>query len=203
MPGRASDSVKLQAVVLVLACFAPNQHAAAQDHHHSHHDERSQLSSHVHGEATLTLIAEGERVQMQLISPAANIVGFEHEPQTAEQRARVQAAVEQLNHPSQLFQLLGARCRPDHVDVQSPFISAEVQGDQHHQQPMESTHKEFVVDYHWGCEKRGRLQGLATTLFDAFAQLQRTQLQWVMQGQQGAAHLTRQQPKVQLHGHEH
>jgi len=40
--------------------------------------------AHVHGMARLDLAWEGAQVQIRLETPLANLVGFEHRPETAE-----------------------------------------------------------------------------------------------------------------------
>ena len=51
--------------------------------------QASSLDAHVHGEAELTIAFEGQRIEMQLVSPAANIFGFEHAPKNDEQNEQV------------------------------------------------------------------------------------------------------------------
>ena len=43
-----------------------------------------QESSHIHGIVEMNLAVEGSQLYIELISPAANIVGFEHAPSTDE-----------------------------------------------------------------------------------------------------------------------
>lgn len=46
---------------------------------------------HSHGQAQLQVALEPPRVDVMLVSPAANLVGFEHPPETAAQRETIQS----------------------------------------------------------------------------------------------------------------
>lgn len=65
--------------------------------------ERRQLSAHEHGVSKLQIAQDGKQVVFVLETPGADIVGFEHEPETAEQKKAVQAALKQLRNPTNLF----------------------------------------------------------------------------------------------------
>ena len=71
----------------------------------------AQQSAHVHGIATLNLAMEGDELEIEFVSPAGNIVGFEHEAVTAAERRAIRDAIEQLRKGNELFDLpLAARC---------------------------------------------------------------------------------------------
>ena len=75
-------------------------------------DERRQLGAHEHGHGRLNIAVEGGSVAMELIAPAADIVGFEHEPKTDEQRTAIEQAKGTLADPLALFVLPpSAGCR--------------------------------------------------------------------------------------------
>ena len=48
--------------------------------------------SHVHGDVDLNIVKENYLLEITLISPAANIVGFEHSVSNAEERLAVEKA---------------------------------------------------------------------------------------------------------------
>ena len=70
-----------------------------------------QLDSHEHGVGELNIALEGSTVAMELHAPGADIVGFEHAAESAEDRAAIDAAVATLARPLELFVLPeGAAC---------------------------------------------------------------------------------------------
>ena len=78
---------------LVLAFLAPPALA----------DETRQLDSHEHGVGELNIAFDGNTVVMELHAPGADIVGFEYEAKTADDRATIDAAVASLARPLELF----------------------------------------------------------------------------------------------------
>ena len=71
----------------------------------------AQQSAHVHGIAILNLAMEGDELEIEFVSPAGNIVGFEHEAVTAAERRAIRDAIEQLRKGNELFDLpLAASC---------------------------------------------------------------------------------------------
>jgi len=67
--------------------------------------EYRQHEAHEHGVAHLNVAQDGNNLFMELISPAVNIVSFEHPPHTQEQKAAVRAAVDTLEEGESLFGL--------------------------------------------------------------------------------------------------
>lgn len=76
--------------------------------------------AHVHGEGSLNLVQEGNAVLIELEVPAANIVGFEHDPRTDAQNAAVAEAVATLRNGSGLFAFpAAAKCRLAHAGIRA------------------------------------------------------------------------------------
>ncbi|WP_299872709.1 DUF2796 domain-containing protein [uncultured Sulfitobacter sp.] len=68
-------------------------------------EETRQLDAHEHGVGQLNIAFDGDQIAMELHAPGADIVGFEYEAKTAEDRAKVDAAVATLARPLDLFAL--------------------------------------------------------------------------------------------------
>jgi len=109
-----------------------------------------QHDSHAHGVAQLNIVQEGAELAIELISPAANIVGFEHAPSTDEQKAAVAKAEESLTDADTLFTLPEqANCRTEHVHVESELLEEnhdEHADEEHHDD--EHAHEEHHDDEH-------------------------------------------------------
>ena len=65
--------------------------------------ETRQLEAHEHGVGTLNIAIDGTTVAMEFMAPGADIVGFEYEATSAEDRAAVDGAVATLARPLDLF----------------------------------------------------------------------------------------------------
>lgn len=62
-----------------------------------------ELSAHEHGVGALNIAIDGKKVAMEFHAPGADIVGFEYEASTAEDRAAIDGAVAILAKPLDLF----------------------------------------------------------------------------------------------------
>ena len=91
-----------------------------------------QEDSHVHGVAKLNVVVENQQLLMELESPAANIVGFEHKPGNAEQEEAVHKAEETLQDGAKLFALPdAAACQLTAAEVKWTLEEEHEDHDQH------------------------------------------------------------------------
>ena len=67
---------------------------AHDDHDHDH--AHGSLGAHEHGVAKLNAVLDGNTLELELDSPAMNIVGFEHVASNDADKAKVAAARQQL-----------------------------------------------------------------------------------------------------------
>ncbi len=65
--------------------------------------ETRELDAHQHGHGALNIAVEGGVMAMELEVPGADIVGFEHPAESAEDRAAIDAAIAKLAKPLELF----------------------------------------------------------------------------------------------------
>lgn len=71
-------------------------------------DEHRHEGAHEHGSASLSVVTEGNTVYFEFEAPAEDIVGFEHEPRTAADRAKHKTALDKLRNNAGLILLLDA-----------------------------------------------------------------------------------------------
>jgi hypothetical protein len=99
--------------------------------------EVHQHGAHIHGIADLNIAIEGSELYVEFLSPAANIVGFEHSPRTEEQKAAVQQAIDTLKNWEKLFVLPSlADCKLSDLDVDT-----NIEGDADHSSGSGDEHK--------------------------------------------------------------
>ncbi len=180
-----------------------------QDHDHKHEqehkDEHREHGAHVHGIAALNLALEGSEVHVELDSPAANIVGFEHAPSSEADHAALDKAVATLKDGDRLFRFNeDAGCRMEEARVASELLDEEHEGhtkegheDEQHEHEGE-THSEIEAGYHFECDEPGKLTQLTVELFDAFPGTEKLKVQYVIESKQGAAELTATDHVVQF-----
>ena len=90
---------------LIMGAFAGACSAAGDHHHHDHEHEgdHEQHSAHVHGHAKLFVVLEGNVLELLFESPAINLLGFEHKPESDQQSAKFDQVLSELNQPRGLF----------------------------------------------------------------------------------------------------
>ena len=99
---------------LVSAAFILASPALAEEAQHR------QLGPHVHGQGTLDIAIEGKKIQMELVVPGMDIVGFEHVASTDEQKAAVEKAKAKLTDVLSVFKLpAAAQCKAEAANVES------------------------------------------------------------------------------------
>ncbi|WP_323697064.1 DUF2796 domain-containing protein [Thiorhodovibrio litoralis] len=178
-----------------------------------HHGAHRQHDAHVHGIARLNLVLEVNELHMELLSPAANLVGFEHPPASAANQAALDNAVAALRDGDQLFRLnAAARCELQTVEIVSDLLKADSpvpaaphvdvgkdhsHNDENHGHDGEnyehvaSAHADIDARYQFACVKPQSLKSLDVVLFEVFPGTQELQVQFVINEHQGGETLTR------------
>ncbi len=87
-------------------------------------------ASHVHGSATLQIVLENSALEIQLSSPAVNLLGFEGEANSPGKRASVDTARDKLQQPDGLFRVQGTECSLLDDGLQITGLP-DVHGDEH------------------------------------------------------------------------
>ncbi len=124
----------ISAAAAVFTFFAIEKLTAAERGH----------GAHVHGVSRLTLAVEGDRVELGLEAPGADIAGFEHMARSAEDRETVQRASRNLRNGDKLFAFpAAAQCRLQAAEVESPLSAGEHDRDK--------GHAEFHALYRFQC----------------------------------------------------
>jgi hypothetical protein len=163
--------------------------------------------AHVHGIGQLNLVVEGSLVEIELISPGANIVGFEHAPESPEDRAAVGEAVAILEDGARLFSFPDAAgCRLEEAEIESGLIEGHhaeheggehaEQGDEEHGEHEDKAHAEFHAHYRFDCENADALTHLDLELFQRFPATRELEYQAVLPGGQSAGELTAESARL-------
>ncbi len=98
---------------------------------------------HVHGEAEIYLAINDHKVLIELESPAANIVGFEHQPNNDKQARAIRQAEKKLGDYTHILSLRGASCQLETIDIDTPFGEDGDHKDEHgHEKHGEHGHDE-------------------------------------------------------------
>ncbi|SDZ64733.1 DUF2796 domain-containing protein [Pseudomonas sp. NFIX28] len=171
---------------------------AAEKHDHDHDHEHASLDAHEHGVARLNAALDGQTLELELESPAMNLVGFEHAASTDADKAKVAAVRAQLEKPLALFSLPpAAGCVVAQQELESPLFgdkpdahdhdedhgqAKDAGGHEHHHE-----HSEIHAHYQFTCATPGALKNLDLAgVFKTFPATQKIQVQLISpSGQQG------------------
>ena len=171
---------------------------AADEHDHDH--EHGSLGAHEHGVGRLNAVLDGQALELELDSPAMNLVGFEHLATSAADKAKVAAARKQLENPLALFNLpKAAGCVISSQELNSPLFGDKPEADHddddddHDDDAKDGAHEhhhdhsEIHAHYQFTCATPTALGNLdLTQVFKTFPATQKIQVQLIgPSGQQG------------------
>ncbi|EFQ60987.1 hypothetical protein PFWH6_5230 [Pseudomonas fluorescens WH6] len=169
---------------------------AADEHDHDH--EHGSLGAHEHGVGRLNAVLDGQALELELDSPAMNLVGFEHLATSAADKAKIAAVHKQLENPLALFNLpKAAGCVVSSQELNSPLFGdkpeAEHDDDDDDHDAKDGAHEhhhdhsEIHAHYQFSCATPTALSNLdLSQVFKTFPATQKIQVQLIgPSGQQG------------------
>jgi len=209
-------------LIVALAGTAALALPAAAHEDHDHGEDRAearQLGAHEHGVGSLNIALEGATLMMELEAPGADIVGFEHAAESEADKAAMQAAMDQLGAPTDLFVLpAAAGCTVAEAEVEvlgagaHGMEEAHGHGDEHGHEEAQAeaehghahddgeSHSEFHATYRMDCAEPGMIDRIEFAYFDAFPNAQELEVQLVTDAGATGAEVTREAPRLDLAG---
>ncbi len=168
-----------------------------------------QQDAHEHGVALLNIAQDADSLFVEFISPSINIVGFEYQPTSAEDKALVDAAMIDLANGLSLFApSSAANCELVHAEVESELAEDEhkdhsedehmhdedekhAEGEDPHMHDEGETHSEFHASYEFNCSNPNQLRDFnLTALFNSYPDIQDLDVQYALDKGQGASELS-------------
>ena len=186
--------------------------------------EKRELGAHEHGHSALNIAIEGDRVEMELMAPGADIVGFEHEAASADDKAVVAQAKAVLGEPLALFgftdaagcavetaavEIEGEEHMDDHGDGHGDEAHAE---EEHHEEGEhadadheahegEASHNEFHAAYALTCSAPDALDAIDfAAFFETFAGAEEVEVTVISEKGQSSYEVERDAAVVDLQG---
>lgn len=196
------------------------------DHHekeeHGEDHEGESLEAHNHGTAELFIVLVEQDLQIELHSPAANLVGFEHEAKNAEQRAQVESVKQTLENANDLFEISSGACELNDLELDMGKLVAdetahhdeddehgdeshdgeeheeEHADEEHHDEDdhSDTTHSDIEAEYRYSCNKPNSITSVVIKIADQFPGVESLQVQWIVNGRQAATTLENDQREV-------
>jgi len=180
-------------IALGFCVLAPVQQLSAAEVH--------QHGAHVHGIATLNVALDGHDLYMELESPAANIVGFEHEPKNDAQAQQLHDALELLESAEKMVSLpVVAECMAGATHLAGEETREHDHDTGHHDDDGEekaedshgehSDHSDISVTYQFHCENPEKLESIGVRLFEHYPGFEKINVQLLTSKKQTAVTLT-------------
>ena len=171
---------------------------AADEHDHDH--EHGSLGAHEHGVGRLNAALDGKTLELELESPAMNLVGFEHVATSDADKAKVAAVRAQLEKPLALFNLpTAASCVVENQELESPLFGDKPDADDDHDEDAKDEdghehhhdHSEIHAHYQFTCATPAALKSLdLANIFTRFPATRKIQVQLIGPGGQQGVEVT-------------
>ena len=179
-------------------------------------EETRQLDAHEHGVGQLDIAFDGKQILMELHAPGADIVSFEYAAESAEDRAKVDAAIVMLARPLDLFVLTeAAGCtivqasaelesdegQADHEDEHDDHEDDDHEDADHQEKNVgEAGHTEFHAEYLLACADPGAVTEITFTYFDVFPNALEVEVQLISNKGATSFEVERDAPTLDLRG---
>ena len=165
--------------------------------------ETRDLGAHEHGVSTVEIAVESGMLEIDILSPGVDIVGFEYEASTPEDKDAVEAAIRQFLDPESIVTLPDAAgCRltevlahlhtgdQDHDEGDHDHDHDHAEGEDHdHAEDESGGHSEFHASYAFACEDEAALTTIGFPFFELFGNAREIDVQYVTASGAGAAEL--------------
>ena len=157
--------------------------------------------SHVHGNAELNVVLMGQQLQVEFVSPAINLIGFERPPNTDEEVATLNNTIEQLQRGGWLIEAISTACQLSTEEFEAPVYDEHENSEHDHEHESSEhdaeAHSNFRVTYLYDCDSAPRKQ-LKMLAFDHYSGIETLTVQWITNLMQGYTQLSRDNPVLYL-----
>ena len=143
--------------------------------------------AHEHGAVRVDIALDGTLLSIAIEAPQDSLFGFERAPRNDAERRAATAALDRLRRGGDLFIAdAAAQCRLDKAEVEALPWPADAKA------APQSEHADVDARYEYRCAQPQQLRSLESRLFEAFARIQRVDVQ--VAGPQGQIKSTLKRP---------
>ena len=156
------------------------------------------LDSHVHGNAELNIVSMDQQMQVEFVSPAINLLGFEWVPVSDEETALLDDVVTHLLDGEWLIGDALSNCELTTNTIQTPVNAVhthdhDADHDHASHEGNVEAHSDFHVQYLYDCPAAPP-DRLSIVAFDRYKGIESITVQWIAGQNQGFAKLTPSNP---------
>lgn len=183
-------------------------------------EETRHAAAHEHGAAQLNIAQDGRVITAEFVSPAINLVGFEHMARDADEEKAVRDAIALLEDGGSLFRFKGTECALESALVKAEGLLAPVSGEARHadehehehedeqhdthasehdgEHADEEGHSEFEATYRFNCQSEDMPESIRIGFFDKWLELEDVDTVFLGSGKQLSAELTSWVPTLEI-----
>ena len=163
-----------------------------------------ETGSHVHGLTELNIVIVNRDLQIEFVSPAINLLGFERESTSPEETELLNEVVSKLQTAEWLLGNTLDSCQMSTPVFEAPSFAGHEGHEEHegheghegHEDEFE-THADFRVQYLFNCLSAPPAE-IVVTAFDHFNGIEQISARWIVGRQQGLSQLTRENTLLSL-----
>ena len=153
-----------------------------------------ETGSHVHGLTELNIVVVSRDLQIEFVSPAINLLGFERQSTSPEETELLNEVVSKLQTAEWLVGNTLDNCQMSTPVFEAPSFGGHEEHEDHeghegHEDEFE-THADFRVQYLFNCLSAPPAE-IVVTAFDHFNGIEQISARWIVGRQQGLSQLTR------------
>ena len=203
MPICQPTSVPYLAIAaVILGVFSMSASVSAEERHGD---------AHQHGVSKLKLAIDGAGVEMEIMSPGSDIVGFEHPPGDAADRKAIVEATAVFRAAGAMFAFpASVGCRVVSAEVEAPSAKGNDHDKhghgKHHDEKHHDAkrgkereyHAEFHGHYRYRCSNPEKLTHIDIKLFDQFPRAREIEAEAITSSGQIARELTRTSARLKF-----
>lgn len=180
-------------VIAALFCFSAT-------HLCSIAEEGTILRTHAHGLSEMNIAIENQKLIIELISPAIDLVGFEHKAKTSISINKVKKVEKRLSEHNEMFSLSGGNCQLISTFIDVSNLTSIPDDHQHHQEHShkKNTHSEVIANYDYHCEKVSELSSITVKVFHLSTSVKEVQAIWITEMYQGTERLNAKNNVINL-----
>lgn len=182
--------IRIFAIAFVVACSV-NLQASEDDHSdHRHHE------AHVHGEAMINILIDDSSFIFELNSPAVNLLGFEHEPETHGEEEKVNQINNKLIDYRNILSISDINCVQSEYELTAPY--GEHAEDNHHHHHHGDDHSEYYLFYSLKCDAINDLKKIKVELFESFKGFKSVDVKWTYFSDAGSFEATEEKRIIKI-----
>ena len=161
-----------------------------------------ELGSHVHGLTELNVVIANQDVQIEFISPAINLLGFERASSSPEESQLFNEVIEDLRAAEWLLGDQLEDCQMSTPVFEAPEFGSHEMSEEHEDHEHEDhnhehadhdhetgDHADFRVQYLFDCRSEPPSE-FTITAFGRFVGIEEISVRWIVGRQQGVSNLT-------------